>query len=151
MYACPRCESPLTEAELAGHDIMRCPTQCGLIIEQRSMVPVTDALAKASLDAIDLDEPITPMPCDPSQTAICPGCQRKMELFGYLGTRFVFLDRCSACQVLWIDTDELETVIRMVARNLRQLQRQRDQRQDLAQRLTRLVWIGNADGGYIPI
>ena len=141
MYACPRCERALDETALFDVDILRCPDGCGLIVEQRSLVPLTTAIARDSLDCIDPYLPIEHAPHDPSQQASCPGCKGPMQTFGYLESRFAYLDRCRACAVVWIDHDELETVVRLNARNLGQTHKHTTDRRELTRHLSRLVWI----------
>lgn len=148
MYTCPRCQRALTETQLFGTDILRCPSGCGLIVEQKAMIPLTTAIAKDSLDCIDPHLPIEPAPHDATQRAICPGCQGPMQTFGYLESRFAYLDRCPSCAVIWIDHDELETVVRLNARNLGQTAKHHADRRELSRHLTALVWIG--DESVIP-
>lgn len=141
-YPCPRCTKSLDETELFGVEILRCPDGCGLIVEQRCMIPLTTAIARDSLDCIDPHLAIPHAPHDPDQKAVCPGCRGPMQTFGYLESRYAHLDRCSACAVVWIDHDELETVVRLNARNLGQAHRHAADRRELARHLSKLVWIG---------
>ena len=141
MYACPRCQNALSEVQLFGVDVLRCPKECGLIVEQKAMIPLTTAIAKDSLDCIDPHLPIEPAPHDPSQKATCPGCQGLMQTFGYLESRFAYLDRCSSCAVVWIDHDELETVVRLNARNMGQQAKHHADRKELSRHLSAIIWI----------
>lgn len=144
---CPRCATELEEHELFGIDVYRCPQECGLTVGQNRMLPLTQALAKASLECIDPHLPIQITPDHPNEVAPCPGCQKPMETFGYLESRFAYLDRCKTCQVVWIDQAELETVVRLAARNLGQLKKYDDSRRELSRHLTALVWVTMRDIG----
>lgn len=148
MYACPRCQTALTEIELFDVDVLRCPRECGLIVEQKQMIPLTTAIARDSLDCIDPHLAIEHAPHDATQQATCPGCQGTMETFGYLESRYAYLDRCRSCAVIWIDHDELETVVRLNARSMGQTHKHHVDRRELARHLTALVWIG--DESVIP-
>lgn len=133
---------------MLGTDIMRCPKECGLIVGQRDMLPFTEAIARELYADIDRHEVIPPTEPD-SRTAVCPGCSGTMQGFGYLESRFAWLDRCKSCQVIWIDRDELDTVVKLAAKNVKQHDRQLAERRELNESLTRLVWVNFDDKGFL--
>ena len=46
-----------------------------------------------------------------------------MDHVGYLGTRLIMIDRCQACEVVWLDADEAGRMALLFARtNLRREQ-----------------------------
>jgi Zn-finger nucleic acid-binding protein len=50
----------------------------------------------------------------------CPSCSKPMERYGYMGWRAVEIDRCDACERVWLDADELQNMVLALAKeNLR--------------------------------
>ena len=139
-HPCPRCGEELEQFSLLGIDVFRCPRACGLTVAQNRLMPLTQALAKDSLACIDPALPIEIAPDHPNESAPCPGCSKPMQTFGYLESRFAYLDRCNACAVVWIDHAELETVVRLAARNLGQLKKYEADRRELARHLGAVAW-----------
>ena len=61
-----------------------------------------------------------------------------MNHYGYMDTKWVMMDACSACNVLWLDTDELGMVSLLYARSQvlsERIQRDRYEPPSLASRI----------------
>jgi Zn-finger nucleic acid-binding protein len=52
----------------------------------------------------------------PDPSLQCPFCRRAMEKYGYLGLSAVTIDRCDACNRIWLDADELQNMLLALAK-----------------------------------
>ncbi|MCB9676964.1 MAG: zf-TFIIB domain-containing protein [Alphaproteobacteria bacterium] len=141
---CPRCDAPLQEASILGQSVDRCPARHGLLVEQRRLIPLVEALVSATIEVIDLDDPIEPVP-DSHGVAGCPDCARPMTRFGYMETRTVTLDRCQPCGIVWIDEGELEPMIRMNAKTTGRAREREAEVHELERHLSAIVWSSGGD------
>ena len=57
-----------------------------------------------------------PSPAKPDPTLQCPLCRRTMEKYGYLGLAAIMIDRCDACNRVWLDADELQNMLLALAK-----------------------------------
>lgn len=146
--ACLRCDGTLDDTELGGVDFERCNDCHGILIERPCLIPLLDRLTDELGEYIAQDGPIPPVPDDHAPAA-CPECGRAMQTFGYLETRTVFLDRCTPCGLLWIDPEELQTMVVMHARSTQRAAAQQAERDELNEHLSRLVWVVNRPDGRL--
>ena len=140
---CPRCQADLHEVELLGVDLDSCPENCGLLVPMNKLVPLMTRFVDETHDEIDPDMQVEIVE-DNHGTAACPDCGKAMTRFGYMESRIVTLDRCTDCWQVWIDTDELESMVRLYARTTGRADAQYEERQELNRRLSSLVAIVNA-------
>ncbi len=112
---CPRCASPLESGKFHGAGVHKCTGCDGVLVSQRTLIPLMEALTKALSEHVDLNQPVPPIPDLPGKV-VCPTCGDPMTNFGYMGTNRVFLDRCSGCMLLWIDGEEVITLAMVYAR-----------------------------------
>ena len=47
----------------------------------------------------------------------CPDCQQAMDKYGYMGLAAIPINRCDACSLLWLDSDELQNMVLALARS----------------------------------
>ena len=47
----------------------------------------------------------------------CPDCGQAMEKYGYMGLAAIQIDRCDACALVWLDTDELQNMVLALAKS----------------------------------
>lgn len=126
---CPRCSEPTPmSAELRGALAFQgCPRCAG------SLVRLRDLAKHAAHRAHELIE-VGPLPteiearADSGQRLVCV-CGAKFEAFNYLGLPHVVLDRCEACEVVWLDAEELDVVALLMARSDAAIRRRYDQAQ----------------------
>lgn len=119
---CPRCHGELAEKPLGDATVHVCDACTGALVQQRDLVHVLETVAVATLQVIDPEEPIEPMP-DPGTHLQCPICDREMESFGYMSSDVVIVDRCGHDAVIWADADELGTMSILYARTNERLMR----------------------------
>jgi Zn-finger nucleic acid-binding protein len=147
---CPRCQTALHEVDLLGIPLDSCPDNCGLLVPMNQLVPLMTRFVDETHDDIDPDMQVQVVE-DTHGTAACPDCAKPMTRFGYMESRIVTLDRCTACWQVWIDTDELEAMVRLYARTTGRADAQYEERQELNRRLSALVAICNSDRRSIPL
>jgi Zn-finger nucleic acid-binding protein len=92
-------------------------------------------LLPALAPRVDLDRPMQPVP-DPGGRLDCPMCGRPMESHGYMEARFVQIDRCPSCDVIFADGGELSAMAEQWART----QARRTERQDFVLSELRRTW-----------
>lgn len=111
---CPRCHLPLTTGNLASAQVEGC-SECGGMLLARDRLPVLLQEIGPPPSAERLSEPPRRVP-DAGGGLRCPRCAGPMENDGYMGSPFVMIDRCSRCDVLWIDDGEIEAMAHQYAR-----------------------------------
>jgi Zn-finger nucleic acid-binding protein len=119
---CPVCGKGLKTASLAGVSVRICPECRGTLIAQLDMIRTLEAMSKEMLKTLDPDEHLDPVPNQRGALA-CPSCRAGMAKDNYCSAGLVFFDRCEACRLLWLGTDELGTMTLMWARMERRLER----------------------------
>jgi Zn-finger nucleic acid-binding protein len=113
---CPRCSSVLTETEYDGVEIEVCSGCQGewlfagelqKIVEHHDEVFTPEEIA--SLDAVD-KEIFTAEKNDHDELN-CPACEKvQMEHFNYGDTSGVILHKCTECDGIWMDKNELKKI-----------------------------------------
>ncbi len=146
---CPRCETPLHETELLETPVDSCPANCGFLVPMNQLVPLMTRFVDITHDEIDPDMPVEPVE-DTHGTASCPDCCKPMTRFGYMESRIVTLDRCMDCWQIWIDTAELESMVRLYARTTGRADAQYEERNELVRHLSAVVAACNSDSRLVP-
>src|SRR4051812_49931559 len=107
MSTCPRCNSPLAAKQYEGVTVEVCercdghwvgPEGLKAIVDNREHVWEEEALQgerearprRVAVDRVREDLP-------------CPVCRQPMEALNYAGDSGVILDRCRACDGIWLD------------------------------------------------
>jgi Zn-finger nucleic acid-binding protein len=134
--------------DLLGIQVDSCPDNCGLLVKMNQLVPLMKRFVDETHDEIDPDMQVEVVE-DHHGTATCPDCAKPMTRFGYMESRIVTLDRCMPCWQVWIDTEELESMVRLYARTTGRADAQYEERQELERRLSALVAASNANGGGV--
>jgi Zn-finger nucleic acid-binding protein len=117
---CPRCSSVLSPVEYDGVKIEVCPGCKGewlyagelqKIIEYHDEVFTSEEIA--SLDAVNKE--IFTAEKDDHDDLSCPCCENvPMEHFNYGDTSGIILHKCTECDGIWMDKDELKKVEELV-------------------------------------
>lgn len=113
---CPACATPLVTDCIDTVVLFGCPTCLGTLVPQRDLARVIDVLVRQTPNLTD--RPVEEIRHS-TQPRICPRCDQAMDSFGYMGTKFVLLDRCESDGLVWTDVEELHMMARMVAHNQR--------------------------------
>jgi Zn-finger nucleic acid-binding protein len=119
---CPACGQVLKTANLAGVSVRLCPQCRGTLLAQIDMIRTLEAMSSEMLKSFDPDEHLDPVPYQRGAIA-CPVCAGAMTKDNYCSAGLVFFDRCEACRLLWLGTEELGTMTLMWARMERRLER----------------------------
>jgi uncharacterized protein len=117
---CPRCSSVLAETEYDGVEIEVCSGCQGewlfagelqKIAEHHDEVFTSEEIA--SLDAVD--KAIFTAEKDDHDELNCPACENvPMEHFNYGDTSGIILHKCTECDGIWMDKDELKKIEELV-------------------------------------
>lgn len=113
---CPRCEQELVAGEFRGMMLDMCTKCYGILLEQPRLLALLDEMAGDLKDTIDISMPLEVVP-DSGGDIACPRCREAMNHYGYMDTKWVMIDLCPGCNMLWLDTDELGMVSLMYARS----------------------------------
>lgn len=107
--ACPLCHDVLVAGSVEGTRVACCARCRGVLVNRLVFGQVISYLrSRATTPAV------APRPVDLSQlerTLHCPQCGRAMDVHPYYGPGNIVIDACGACQLLWLDHDELASVI----------------------------------------
>ena len=115
MTTCPRCNVSLVERTFHGVELHICPGCTGTLVPQRRLIALLEALSMRMVKRIDPTDDIDPLP-ERGPIRGCPRCAGPIEHFGYSGLPLAMLDRCTRCQVVWCDVDELGVAALIYAR-----------------------------------
>jgi Zn-finger nucleic acid-binding protein len=117
---CPRCNSLLQSVEYDGQNVEVCSGCQGewlfagelqKIVEHHDEVFTSEEIA--SLDAVDKE--IFTAEKDDHDELNCPACEKvQMEHFNYGDTSGVILHKCTECDGIWMDKDELRKIEELV-------------------------------------
>ncbi len=142
MSSCPRCQKELEASQLDNISVRLCQACRGILIAHADLAQILEsswhAVSEEQADRLSFSakedwksEPVL----------ACPDCRQPMEKYGYMGMAAILIDRCDRCNLVWLDTAELQSMVLALAqtnyRSRRTLQR------EFASRLTPL-------GGGIP-
>lgn len=106
---CPTCNKPLafaTIAERSGHFCEQCR---GLLLSREVFVALVQT-KRAWASSV----PRQPLPLDKRELereTACPGCGRRMETHPYYGPGAVVIDTCPRCDLIWLDTGEMDRIV----------------------------------------
>ena len=120
---CPRCgdDADLELEKAGGHSLLVCLRCEGVLVAQRDLRRLAEFLSRkwigtAALGDPALEEPALGQASHPPGPLPC-ACGRSMDAFPYLGEAALILDRCESCEVVWLDTGEIEAVARVFTRS----------------------------------
>jgi membrane associated rhomboid family serine protease/Zn-finger nucleic acid-binding protein len=118
---CPVCKVTLTEREVAGAALQFCSNCGGLLCPRDTFRQYLAALQQSPLDELTTSELLgrkaVPPFLLPPEAKSCPGCGEAMASFNYAYDSNIILDRCSNCNLIWADRDEIIKVAQYVKSN----------------------------------
>jgi Zn-finger nucleic acid-binding protein len=109
LLACSRCHAPLVRALLDEYQIDYCEKCRGVLVPRRSFAEIVRR-RRAWAEG----PPVTPIPPDGNEMRhkiTCPKCAALMTTDWYYGPGNIILDRCDACDLVWLDYGELKQVV----------------------------------------
>ena len=104
MYRCPRCLRPLVNRPSPGGLLLACSEDHGVAVALPVLCKLTDApfRRQAWPSGIRILR---------AASVPCPVCRKRMEEVAVpVGKRTVQVDLCRACQFIWFDRGELESL-----------------------------------------
>ncbi|MFM2126343.1 MAG: hypothetical protein RL328_2794 [Acidobacteriota bacterium] len=107
-FDCPACAHHLWEATLEGHDLLYCTHCRGMLVAMSGFMNLVTLLR-----AIRAQPAMIVAPRDASNGTVerrCPRCSGAMQNHPYGGPGNVFLDTCEACEVNWLDKQEIQKI-----------------------------------------
>ena len=118
---CPVCRTPLSERHVQDVRVHLC-TGCGGILYTRDTFRQHVArLRESPLEQLSTPEllhrKVIPQRLIPSEGKMCPWCNGAMSAFNYGYDSNIILDRCSKCELIWADRDEIVKVAQYVKGN----------------------------------
>jgi len=114
-FGCPHGDGPLGGREVRGVAVEACDKCNSSLVTQTRLTPLLEALSVDLLVTFNPDAELKPLPERPGTTA-CPSCHKPMERSDYCGAKLVWFDRCNACALLWLASEELGVMSLMWAR-----------------------------------
>jgi len=117
---CPRCDQALVDEEYEGASVKRCVFCGGVLVERRKMPRIVVRREKgfgprvkklAELSQKNGLEKLRSKVKDKRESLLkCPKCEVTMMRNYYTMAYLIEVDRCSFCNYVWFDKDELEMV-----------------------------------------
>lgn len=107
--SCSRCHTPLVRAMLDEYLADYCEKCRGVLVPRRSFAEIVRR-RRAWAEG----PPVTPIPPDGKEMRrriTCPKCHAQMTTDWYYGPGNIILDRCDACDLVWLDYGELKQVV----------------------------------------
>ena len=139
---CPRCGGEFEPQQLGEAEYEVCEDCGGVLIPQNRVIAFMTVLGEALGSSSLADGPIEPAPSDEA-VVVCPDCDRPMTRFGYMESRVVTLDRCTPCAQVWIDKEELPTMVQLYARTHSRKQERQEVLDEWIRHLSAMVAAGN--------
>lgn len=112
---CPIDGRELTPLQYEGAIVHSCESCGGELLSSDALAHVVNSREKIFgpkyQQLVDVSRPLGGVPSRNLQRGLpCPVCAAKMQTVNYLGEAAVHIDRCLACQAIWLDPNELEQV-----------------------------------------
>ena len=112
---CPRCKTELKNTVYEGVNINTCESCEGEWLDNREIVDIIKAkevvFSKDEIEKVDgVKKSIEVLVSEPSDPLVCPRCNTPMKRLNYSYSTGVIIDRCSECNGIWLDKDELEHI-----------------------------------------
>ncbi len=124
---CPRCNQALVLREYEGTQVLQCHFCQGYLLNENNIYRILTRREigfseqfKEKVKGVEdqtlymAAHNIKPLTQDPSKLLQCPRCKVPMNRTYYSYQYRVIIDRCYACNLIWFDTDELQTLQVMI-------------------------------------
>src|SRR5438094_1094281 len=109
--SCPRCRQPLVENQVDEFTVRLCVPCKGLFLPHADLVKILERSWRAvTPEAAEKLEFRATDALNAEPVFHCPDCGKSMEKYGYMGMIAIPIDRCDACELVWLDANELETM-----------------------------------------
>lgn len=116
--SCPICAVPLVHAAAGGRRVRFCQRCRGMLITIDDFVVCIAELRARRGGTTVPGSP--PDPRDLDRRIRCPQCHNAMDTHPYLGPGNIIMDTCEACELHWLDHNELDRIVRAPDRHYTQ-------------------------------
>ena len=115
---CPRCQKMLETAQVDTIQVRLCQDCRGVLLAHPDLVQMIEASWRAVSEK-QAEETQFHAPEGWQQESVlhCPDCNQTMEKYGYMGIGAIQIDRCDPCNLVWLDTDELQNMVLALAKS----------------------------------
>ena len=115
---CPRCAKPLEDQQM-DEMTFRCCRDCkGMLLRHPDLVTILEKSWHAvSPEAAETMTFHAKEGWQSESAYSCPDCHQPMEKYGYMGLAAIQMDRCDACELVWLDADELQNMLLALAQS----------------------------------
>jgi len=115
---CPRCQQPLEVSQVDTIEVRLCRGCRGVLLAHPDLVRIIESSWHAVTEK-QAEEMAFRAPDGWQEEAAmsCPDCGQSMEKYGYMGLAAIQIDRCDACALVWLDTDELQNMVLALAKS----------------------------------
>jgi len=106
---CSSCNTPLSSGMLDEYQVNYCEKCRGLLVSRRDFAELV-----RKRRAWAQRQSVTPEPADVGELRrkiSCPKCGSRMTTDWYYGPGNVVMDRCSSCDLVWLDYGELRRIV----------------------------------------
>jgi len=118
---CPVCSSALGTQLYAGQTVDVCATCRGVWCDSGELGNVVDALVDANKvpDAESARVAARQRSDNDPRVKPCPRCRETTDSFNFAYDSNIFLNRCNACDGIWLDGGEIRSVAQFIKKSLR--------------------------------
>jgi Zn-finger nucleic acid-binding protein len=118
MAACPRCRQPLVQNQVDEFTVRLCVPCKGMLLPHADLVKILErSWHIVTPEAAERLEFHATDPLKTESAFLCPDCGRPMEKYGYMGLAAIPIDYCDLCALLWLDADELQSMVLALAKD----------------------------------
>ena len=115
---CPHCRKPLETAQVDTIQVRLCQVCRGVLLAHPDLVQILEASWHAvSEKQAEETQFHTADGWRKEAVLHCPDCGKTMEKYGYLGIGAIQIDRCNPCNLVWLDTNELQNMVLAMAQS----------------------------------
>ena len=110
VLACPLCRETLQEAVMdSRYRLDACPACRGLLLAREVFAATVATKRRSPTTATAMPKRVSPRQLQ--RQIDCPSCAVSMMTDWLYGPGHVVIDRCEACDLVWLDGGELQTII----------------------------------------
>jgi len=114
---CPNCSIALVQKNIQGIQIDECEQCEGIWLEEAELRQVKDKI-DSDLNWMDFEILKHPEKFKPkAKRTACPSCKKAMSVLDYDETK-VEIDYCTDCKGVWLEKNELESIIAALEKEL---------------------------------
>ncbi|MCF7826036.1 MAG: zf-TFIIB domain-containing protein [Candidatus Marinimicrobia bacterium] len=114
---CPNCSIALIQKNIQGIQIDECEKCEGIWLEEAELRQVKDKI-DSDLNWMDFEILKHPEKFKPkAKRTACPSCKKAMSVLDYDETK-VEIDYCTECKGVWLEKNELESIIEALEKEL---------------------------------